>query len=390
MRLGIDGTNLRSGGGITHLKEILCEAAPQRCGFERVVLWSSRRTLDALPDRPWLEKSHRPELDRSLPHRLLWQSTALTRLARRDCDVLFSPGGLYLGGFRPVVTMSRTALPFEPEERGRYPLSLARLRLALLKYGQTATFRRGTATIFLTAYGERLIRAQAGPLGSLTAVIPHGVAAEFRSPPRPARPIEAFDDAHPFGWLYVSDVYLYKHQWQVIEAARRLRQEGLPIRLELVGRIFDRGAERRMREALRQTDPDGAFVTYVGPVPHRELPERYRAADGFVFASSCENLPNILLEAMAAGLPIATSDRGPMPEVLDGAGAYFDPEAPASIADAMRRLMLDPALRDRSARAAYERALQFDWSRTADATFRLLQRVAEDFGANPSAAGAYA
>ena len=57
------------------------------------------------------------------------------------------------------------------------------------------------------------------------------------------------------------------------------------------------------------------------------LPEHLREAELFVFASSCENLPNILIEGMAAGLPIACSRRPPMPEVLGDAGESFDPEA---------------------------------------------------------------
>lgn len=377
MRLGIDGANLRAGGGITHLRELLRGLEPGRYGFERVRVWAGRATLDALPARAWLEKSHQPALDGGLPSRLLWQGTALTRLARRECDILFSPGGLYLGSFRPVVTMSRNALPFEARERRRYPPSLARLRLALLRYGQIVTFRRGTATVFLTDYARRLVLEATGDLSQRVAVIPHGVADAFRAPPREPEPIAAFGAGRPFRWLYVSDVNRYKHQWSVVAATAALRREGLPVALDLVGGVIDAAAERRLAAAIALADPAGVYIRRVGKVPHAELPARYRAAAGFVFASSCENLPNILLEAMAAGLPIAASDRGPMPEVLGDAGAYFDPERPDSVADAMRRLMLDPALRRRVAALAYERASRFTWERTTDATFRLLRQVAD-------------
>jgi glycosyltransferase involved in cell wall biosynthesis len=87
-------------------------------------------------------------------------------------------------------------------------------------------------------------------------------------------------------------------------------------------------------------------------------------------------MPNILIESMAAGLPIACSERGPMPEVLGDAGIYFDPEQPASIADAVRRLALDPGLRAEKAAAASKAASQFSWSRCADETFDFLASVA--------------
>ena len=58
-----------------------------------------------------------------------------------------------------------------------------------------------------------------------------------------------------------------------------------------------------------------------------------------LFASSCENLPNILLETMGARLPIACSNRQPMPEILGEGGEYFDPEKSDTIYDAIIKLI---------------------------------------------------
>jgi glycosyltransferase involved in cell wall biosynthesis len=86
-------------------------------------------------------------------------------------------------------------------------------------------------------------------------------------------------------------------------------------------------------------------------------------------------MPNILLEAMAAGLPIASSDRGPMPEILGDAGLYFDPESPQAIEEAVGRLHADPGLCERLAGRAQARAREFSWERAARETFALLARV---------------
>ena len=77
--------------------------------------------------------------------RTLWRNTRLDDLARDACDLLFSPGGLYSGGFRPCVTMSRNMLPFERLERARYGLSPMGLRLLLLRHGQERSFHNATA-----------------------------------------------------------------------------------------------------------------------------------------------------------------------------------------------------------------------------------------------------
>lgn len=83
-----------------------------------------------------------------------------------------------------------------------------------------------------------------------------------------------------------------------------------------------------------------------------------------------------LLEAMSAGLPIACSDRGPMPEVLGAAGIYFDPERPEEIGRTLSTLLDDPGLREQSAWSAYERAKGFSWERCARDTFDYLAKVA--------------
>ena len=111
-------------------------------------------------------------------------------------------------------------------------------------------------------------------------------------------------------------------------------------------------------------------------MPFADLHTLYGEADGFVFASSCENLPNILIEAMAEGLPIACSNRGPMPEVLGDGGVYFDPTDVESIAECLLGLGKDPILRTRLAEAAWQNAQPYSWKRCADDTFDFIAQVA--------------
>lgn len=367
MILGVDASNVRAGGGLTHLRELLAAAEPEAHGFERVVVWGGRTTLDALSPRPWLDARHIAALDRVLPARLAWQHVDLPVRARLGCDVLFSPGGLALTPFRPRVLVSQNMLPFEPEERARYGHSLARLRFELLARGQAASFASADGVIFLSDYARRVVSERLGAAPRRSAVIPHGIDARFRCAPRPPRA-----PGQPLEVLYVSTVSPYKHQWNVVDAVGSLRAGGLPVSLRLVGGNDFAPSVERMREAIARVDPGGLGVRYEGVLPFEGLHEAYHRADVFVFASSCENLPNILIEAMASGLPIACSDRGPMPEVLGEAGLYFDPESPESIAHALRRLISEPALRSRLAQAAFDRAADYGWRRCASETLSFI------------------
>jgi glycosyltransferase involved in cell wall biosynthesis len=376
MIVGIDASNVRVGGGLTHLVEILRVAEPETIGFSKVILWAGHESLRIVDDRSWMDKSHQPMLDKTLLHRILWQRFTLGRLARlSNCDVLFVPGGSYAGDFEPIVTMSQNMLPFDKRELRRYACSYTSLRLNALRWTQSHTFRKAAGLIFLTRYAREIVMREIEAGTAETTIIPHGVGTRFICSPRKQLPISYYSTQRPFRILYVSIIDMYKHQWTVVEAVSRLRKHGIPVTLDLVGPSYPR-ALLRLQRTLARIDPSGKFAMYSGSVPHVELPARYAQADLCLFASSCENMPNILLEGMASGLPIACSDRGPMPEVLGTSGVYFDPENPEDIAHALQSMIDSPDLRMQLAEDSFRRAQAFSWQQCANETFGFLARIA--------------
>jgi glycosyltransferase involved in cell wall biosynthesis len=375
IRIAIDASNIRVGGGVTHLVEILREADPATHGFEKILVWACAATLAKLEDRPWLEKRTDPALEANLVKRIIWQrSTLPDLLAAAQADLLFVPGGSIVAAFRPVVTMSRNMLPFEWNELKRFGFSPTTAKLAILRWNQGSSFRHADGTIFLTRYARDVVTAITGPLQGKATIIPHGVDTRFRLVPRRQRAAGELTAQDPLRVVYVSTIDEFKHQWQVVDAIGMLHREGIPVRLDLYGSARP-SALARLTEALRRVDSAGTFIRYHGAVDYREIHQRYSEADVSVFASSCENMPNILIESMAAGLPIACSNRGPMPEMLGEAGVYFDPEDPVSIADAVRKLAANPELRAEKAAAASAAAAQFSWARCARETFEFLRTV---------------
>jgi glycosyltransferase involved in cell wall biosynthesis len=376
MKLGIDASNLRQGGGITHLTELLKVARPEQYGFSRVIIWTDGSLAAHLPTAPWLEIVREPLLEKQLPLRIFWQQQMLPKLARQSCDVLFAPGGLSGRGFHPLVTMSRNMLPFDEGEMRRYGCSRVHLRLRLLRYSQTRSLRRADGIIFLTEYARSVVMEQVGKVAGEAAIIPHGVSHHFRQTPRAQKPVSEYSADRPFRLLYVSIVDAYKHQWEVVEAVARLREKNLPVTLDIIGGVADKASGQRLEAAMTKANALTEHAYYRGAVSFAQLPDWYKQADAFVFASSCENRPNILIEAMAAGLPIACSRRGPMPEVLGDAGAYFDPERPGEIAAALELMIRNPDFRESIAEAAYNRAGKFSWEECADRTLAFIAGIA--------------
>ncbi len=377
MILGIDASNIREGGGVTHLVELLGAADPLKFGFSKVIVWSKKTTLDQIKDFPWIEKIYLPVFEKNLLSRILWQKLQLSKIVRTfSCNVLFIPGGSYAGDFKPVVTMSQNLLPFEWVELSRFGLSLTLIKMMLLRFTQSRTFKKAEGLIFLTEYAQCVVSKIIQRVYAKIKIIPHGIDTRFFIEPRLQKPVKEYSKTNPCRILYVSIVHVYKHQWCVAEAIALLKKNGIPVELDLVGPAYPKSLQQ-LQNTLEKIDPAGDFVHYVGEIPHSELHERYAKADVCVFASSCENMPNILLEAMAAGLPIACSNRGPMPEVLGDAGVYFDPEKPTEIADAIECLINDEMKRNEIANKAFNRVQEYSWERCADETFGFLSEISQ-------------
>ena len=113
MIIGIDASNIRSGGGLTHLVELLRASDPVKHDFNKIIIWASQSTLDSILDYPWLLKRFEAVLERNFLFRAIWQWKYIGKLAEyENCSILFVPGGSFLTNFRPVVTMNQNLLPF--------------------------------------------------------------------------------------------------------------------------------------------------------------------------------------------------------------------------------------------------------------------------------------
>ena len=376
MRLGIDASNVRSGGGIIHLQKILEQAEPKKHLINRVVVWGGDTPLDNLPDKPWLELRKIPNLNLQTSQRLFWQQTKLGKLAHEYCDLLFVPGGLYLGGFSPYVTMFQNMQIFETKERDREGFSKEWLRLSLLKWAQSRTFRKASGLICLSEYSHNYLTQHHSFVIDQTPVqlIPHGtekVKNEHILSDIKRNPING-----TIRLLYVSTVKKYKHQWNLIDAVGLLRKEGISVELHLVGG-GDSQALEIMRDAIHRNKSEKNFIFYHGSLPYEQTLEWYHKADIFVFPSTCETFGISLLEAMTAGLPIASSERGPMPEVLKDAGLYFNPESVTSIKNCLRYMIENPDLMQSLGSKAKKYSKNYSWEKCADETFAFLSNVYE-------------
>lgn len=366
LTIGIDASRNRSGGAVAHLIGMLSEGDPINFGISKVHVWAYQTLLDAIPDRSWLIKHNPPALEQSIFKQLWWQRFGFpVEVKLAACQIVLNTDAGTISTVRPAVTMSRDMLSYEPGAIELYGFSRARLRLILLRYMQNRSLRAADGAIFLTRYAAKVIQQSCGNLPSI-AYIPHGVGAAFKQ----SQPVNNWPGAgeRPIRCIYISNTEMYKHQWMVVKAISMLRKRGNNLTISLVG--GGKGpAQQLLQDAIAVSDQGGKFVEQLAFLPQQELPNHLAQADLFIFASSCENMPNTLIEAMAVGLPIACSNRGPMPEVLADGGVYFDPVDAESIAGAIEQIIQSPALRLTIAQRAKTLSQQYNWKRCADETW---------------------
>lgn len=172
--------------------------------------------------------------------------------------------------------------------------------------------------------------------------------------------------------LFVSSLWPYKNCDGLIRAFAAAKPNLEGHGLVVVGPGRDTTYAARLRElagSLGVADD----ITWVGGVRLEETVDFYRAADVFVYPSHNETFGLPILEAMACGCPVVTSDRSAMPETAGGAALHADPEDPDSIAAAIVRAVSDGGrtLRD----PGLQRAGEFTWRQTAKKTLEVYREV---------------
>ena len=323
-----------------------------------------------LPDAPNVSRVICPVRAESRPGRYLFEQLRLPRLlVREKADLVHSLG--YVGPlFSPcpaVVTIPDLnyrafgqGMPFVR----RWTLATF-VRLSARRADRILTISEFARGEIAAAFGLRperivvtLLSARGGP--------PVRVGLDDR-----ARRLQQLGVRKPFLMVFSSESP-NKNIPRLLEAFDRARLGGgLPHQLVLVGH-----SSEGMRERLRLRRDDAVRST--GYVTAEDVTALLAEAAFLVFPSLYEGFGLPVLEAMAAGVPVACSRRASLPEVAGDAALFFDPLSVDSIADSIACLAGDDELR----RSLRERGLcnvkRFSWEATASKTLEVYREVAAE------------
>ncbi len=353
MKIGIDASNIRTGGGKKHLEEFVKNILNEFSNTSFVVV-SNEKIILSFKNYASVKCISNPLLNSnsflSFLSQLLFSNSYFKR---NNCDFVFVPGGIFLSKFKPFFSMSQNMLPFDLNETKGFPL-IKRLKFRLIKVLQINSFNRSNGVIFLTEYSKSSILKFLNKRIN-TSVIPHG--------------IDSFDqnlyslNRNKFEILYISDFLPYKHNYNVFKAISELIYEGHDLHLTLIGKT-DNSQYFKMLKAFEAKENLKNNITILGQVPNEEISNFYKNASLFLFASTCENLPFIILEAISFGLPVITSNKKPMKDLVYGNNILFDSDDINSIKDVIMANLDFKKLKEVSEKN-YSMSKQYSWKKNA-------------------------
>ena len=171
--------------------------------------------------------------------------------------------------------------------------------------------------------------------------------------------------------LYVGQWRPHKNLTGLIDAFNELRKS-VPAKLVIVGKIDPAFPE--VSEAI-DISPYKYDIIRTGFVSEEELAGFYKLANVFVFPSFYEGFGLPGLEAMAAGLPVAASDRTSLPEIYGAGAIYFNPSDPIDMMEKIKQIICDLEVSSRLKIEGAKVFKKFSWVKTAQETLEVYKQI---------------
>ena len=360
LRIGVNALYLIPGGvggTETYLRGVLAALARMDPVNQYFVFTNRETGPDLTPAQANFATLQQPVRAASRPARILWEQVALpVVVARHRLDVLFNPGFT-----APVLAPCPQVTVFHDLQHIRHP-----------EYFRWFDLPAWKLLLFWSAHVSRLLLAVSD--ATATDVCRHyRLAASKVRVSRLGVDPDFFDIAQrraPQRFLLaVSTLHPHKNLDGLLRAFAVFHRERPEFRLVVCGlHGFFTGPLHELRESLGLAQ----VVDFPGWIPRQELLDLYAHAWAFVYPSLFEGFGIPVVEAMAAGIPLACSNIEPIASNAGDAALQFDPHDPLAIVGALRRIAGDEELRARLTVDGPRRAASFSWRVTAEVTLQAL------------------
>jgi len=366
-----------SGGAETYLLGLV-KALRSVAGDHRVTLIIWREAEDTIrplcggPTDYRIARGGALQQARRLALRLVDRSHPTGWLSDIPADVVHYPNAVMW--MRPFPLVTPTVLTMTDLQHEYYPEHWRADDVKFRRKAFPASVKQADAVIAISEFTRQGLIERLGCPADKVKTIYFGVDHAFFS--GPVAPTQWLDMKARYALpehflLYPAGTWPHKNHLRLLQALKVLGDRGeRDIALVLTGiREF---AHEDVLHAVSLLGLQGRVI-HLGHIPMDDLAVLLKKARGMVFPSLFEGFGLPVLEAMAAGCPVACSDRAALPEVAGQAALYFDPADVEAIAEAIRVLWSNEESRKRLIRAGHNRAAQFSWTKCAEETLRVYE-----------------
>ncbi|MBI9075444.1 MAG: glycosyltransferase family 4 protein [Desulfatibacillum sp.] len=364
MRIGINAIFLApgKGGGMERYLSNMVRAMAEQVPRGSLVAFGSREGLPCLEGIAPVVASPVPASQRWA--RILWEQVVFPKVAREwKCDVMISFGNVCPVRLPcPSLVVMHDLIPYTPAH-GFSPLEKM---TAKFLFRMTALAADGVVTVSGFSKGQ-IVQILEIP-GNKVSVIPGACDPVFfqqRQKKENGKPIilagaSALPHKNLEGLLRAYQIFA-NHE-----------RKNTPLVI-----THTHGTDKEIMDRAHQMGLGGR-VTTTGRISDQELAFLYQRAAVFVCPSVYEGFGLPVLEAMASGAPVISSQAASLPEVAGGSALLVDPRNPAQIAGAMGLVLEDQDLRRKLSAMGTERAKEFSWEKSAAALLALARKTAGD------------
>ncbi|MBC8167165.1 MAG: glycosyltransferase family 4 protein [Bryobacteraceae bacterium] len=372
LRIGINALYLIPGsvGGTEIYLRNLLQAMAALDHESTFFVFTNRETDSGLvPPSSHFIEIRQPIRAANRPLRLAWEQTFLPLEARKlRLDCILNPGFT-----APVITHCPNVTVFHDLQHKRHPEHFRWfdkpawdlfLGLAVRRSRMLIADSEATRDDLIRYYNVNPSRVRVALLG---------VEDEFFSIAAVRGPVRPY-------LLCVSTIHPHKNTIRLVRVFDRFRRERPEFRLVLAGlRGFQAPEVERQIAELNLTD----CVKMTGWIPRVEIYDLFRHAAAFVYPSTFEGFGLPVIEAMAAGVPLACSDIEPLRSITGDAAVKFDPHSDEDMLAALHRVVSNPD----TVEPARVRARQFTWRHCAEETLAAIRSAVT--GEDPPAESSY-
>jgi len=362
MIIAVDASNLYSGGSKTHLYNFLKFANRSN---NKIIIFCFNDLFEIFSD---FKKDVTFVIipNKFKKYFFIWQIFHSSKIFKRsNVDILFVPGGIYLGFFRPFKVMCRNMLLFEKSQIDLYPFR-SRVIIYIKSLFNLYSYSKSIKVILISNYARDYLQKY-NYLNKKTMIIHHGVDNYYYK---------------KWGSLKINDKVIfvcnsalepYKRILELLDILSRYSLDfHKSVELTIIGGICN----RKYSDLITKKISEPTFnikVTIQTNLNKHEIISIYKNSHFFIFPSTCENMPNALIEAQVSGIPIISSNIGSSKEFLRDIDVSFNPLLAVESTEIINKSVLNYASIKKKSLEFND--LRYSWSKCINQTNKELTCV---------------